>query len=128
MRNGSHLRGWGPKTTPRARSRRKSRASREAARSSSKSWLAPDSPTPPAPVREHPPRLALALESLPEADVEALVVHLLGAGEGKRAALYAERAAEQAVRKVAFDRAVRLYRLTLETVAPSSEDARRLRT
>jgi serine/threonine protein kinase len=78
-------------------------------------------------VREHHSRLALALESLPEADVEPLVVHLLGAGERERAAMYAERAAEQAVRKLAFDRAVQLYRLTLETVAPSSAEARRLR-
>jgi eukaryotic-like serine/threonine-protein kinase len=72
-------------------------------------------------------RLARVLEATPGTDPEAITVHLLGAGEKDRATEYAERAAEQAAEKLAFDRAARLFRLTLENTAPSSPDARRLR-
>ena len=72
-------------------------------------------------------RLARVLEATPGTDPEAITVHLLGAGEKERATEYAERAAEQAAEKLAFDRAARLFRLTLENTAPSSPDARRLR-
>jgi serine/threonine protein kinase len=73
-------------------------------------------------------RLALALEAAPGADPEAVATHLLGAGELARAAHYTERAAEEAFAKLAFDQAVRLFRLTLETSAASPEEMRRLRT
>ncbi len=76
--------------------------------------------------REHHGRLARVLEATPDADPEALASHLLGAGDKERAAVYAERAAEQAVAKLAFAQAARLFELTLETVGPSSPEARRL--
>jgi hypothetical protein len=78
-------------------------------------------------VREHHGRLARVLEVTPDVDVEALATHLLGAGETERGAQFAERAAEQAVAKLAFDQAARLLRLTLETLPASSPDRRRLR-
>ncbi|MGH7438823.1 MAG: serine/threonine-protein kinase PknK [Polyangiaceae bacterium] len=78
-------------------------------------------------VRSHHARLARALEATPDADPEALATHLLGAGEKERAAPYAERAAERAASKLAFDQAASLLRLTLETKPAGSPDARRLR-
>ncbi len=72
-------------------------------------------------------RLARVLQDRPDTDPEAMTVHLLGAGETVRATEYAERAAEQAAEKLAFDRAARLFRLTLENTAASSPDVRRLR-
>jgi eukaryotic-like serine/threonine-protein kinase len=47
------------------------------------------------------------------ADPEAIGYHLLAAGEPERAREHYARAAEQASRTLAFDRAVRLYRQTL---------------
>jgi eukaryotic-like serine/threonine-protein kinase len=76
--------------------------------------------------RQHHGRLARVLEATPDADPEALASHLLGAGDKERAAVYAERAAEQAVAKLAFAQAARLFELTLETIGPASPDARRL--
>ncbi len=78
-------------------------------------------------VREHHRELARVLEASPGADPESIAAHLIGAGEPGRAAQYAERAAEKAASQLAFDRAVSLYRLTLETIPPSSPDAHRLR-
>jgi serine/threonine protein kinase len=78
-------------------------------------------------VREHHRELAGVLEALPDADPEAIATHLIGAGEPERAAHYAERAAEKAAAQLAFDRAVSLYRLTLDTLGPSSRDVHRLR-
>ena len=67
--------------------------------------------------RAAPPReLARVLEATPDADPEAIAAHLLGAGDRARAAHYAERAAEQAVAKLAFEQAARLFQLTLETL------------
>ena len=74
----------------------------------------------------HHRRLARVLEATPDADPEAIASHLLGAGDKQRAAVYAERAAEQAVAKLAFAQAARLFELTLETIGPSSPEARRL--
>ena len=65
---------------------------------------------------------------MPGADLEALAVHLLGAGDKDRAAQYAERAAEQAVSKLAFDQAVRLFRLTLRIIGTEAVEMRRLST
>jgi serine/threonine protein kinase/tetratricopeptide (TPR) repeat protein len=76
--------------------------------------------------RAHHAELARVLEATPDADPEAIAAHLLGAGEGKRAAGYAEKAAERAIGKLAFAQAARLFELTLETIDPKSPDARRL--
>jgi hypothetical protein len=73
-------------------------------------------------------RLARVLESTPGADLEALALHLRGANLPERAGTYAERAAEQAAGKLAFDQAVRLYKMALEATAASSPDAQRRRT
>src|SRR5260221_12042710 len=76
--------------------------------------------------RQHHANLARVLEATPDSDPEAIASHLLGAGDKQRAAHYAERAAEQAVAKLAFAQAARLFQLTLETLPWSSTDARRL--
>ncbi len=81
-----------------------------------------------AALRERHRQLARALESMPGADLEALSVHLLGAGEKERAADYSERAAEQAVSKLAFDQASRLFRATLRIIGPEASEMRRLST
>jgi serine/threonine protein kinase len=80
-----------------------------------------------ATAREHHGRLARALEATRDVDTEALAIHLLGAGETARAAQFAERAAELAAEKLAFDQAARLFRMTLETHPASSPDGSRLR-
>jgi|CZKU01.1.fsa_nt_gi serine/threonine protein kinase len=81
----------------------------------------------PETVRAHHGRLARVLEASSDADPEALTMHLVGAGENERAAQYAERAAERAASKLAFDQAARLMRLTVDMTPASSPDARRLR-
>jgi hypothetical protein len=81
----------------------------------------------PETTRSHHARLGRVLESTPAADLEAIVQHLLGAGETARAGEYAERAAEQAGSKLAFDQAARLFRLRLDTTSAPLEEARRLR-
>jgi serine/threonine protein kinase len=81
----------------------------------------------PAQSRDHHARLARELEARPDGDPEAIALHLLGAGDKERGAHYAERAAEQAVEKLAFAQAARLFQLTLETLSPDSLDAPRLR-
>jgi tetratricopeptide (TPR) repeat protein len=78
-------------------------------------------------LREHHGRLARALEASPGADAEAVSRHLLGAGDTARAAHYAERAAEGAIAKLAFEQAARLLRMALETSTGSPEEMRRLR-
>ena len=59
-------------------------------------------------------RLAAALEATGAVDLEAVTDHLVGAGELARAAVYAERAGEQAAQGLAFDKAARLYRLAAD--------------
>lgn len=59
-------------------------------------------------------RLAVALESSSHADPEALAAHWRDAGDPARAAVFAARAAEDAERSLAFDRAARLYQLALD--------------
>jgi len=73
-------------------------------------------------------RLARVLEATPGADAEAVALHLLGAGEIERGARFAEKAAEQAAEKLAFDQAASLFRRTLDNLVASSADARRLGT
>ena len=77
--------------------------------------------------RLHSIRLARVLEATPDADAEAVALQLVGAGEKQRAAPYAERAADRAIAKLAFDRATELLRLASEGAAPGSAEARRLR-
>jgi eukaryotic-like serine/threonine-protein kinase len=72
-------------------------------------------------------RLAAGLEATQRPDLEALCVHWWGAGQSPRAATYAARAAEQALRAFAFERAARLYRLAIDLGAPEPEEERRLR-
>jgi hypothetical protein len=82
----------------------------------------------PAPrLREHHEQLARALEAAPGADAEAIAGHLLGAGDLTRAAQFAERAAEEAIAKLAFDHAARLLLMALETASGSPEETRRVR-
>jgi hypothetical protein len=77
-------------------------------------------------VCEHHTQLARVLEATPDSDPEAIASHLLGSGNKARAAHFAERAAEQAIGKLAFAQAARLFELTVDTVSPSSAEARRL--
>ena len=79
-----------------------------------------------ATLRAHHGSLAHVLESTAGADFEAIAVHLQGAGEDHRAAKYAERGAEQAAGKLAFEQAIRLYRMAAGKAVPGSPDARRL--
>ncbi len=78
-------------------------------------------------MREHHRRLAVAYESQQQIEPEAIVEHWFGAGEPERAARYAERAAENAAEKLAFEQAVHLYRLTLGALPPRSREALRVR-
>jgi serine/threonine protein kinase len=80
----------------------------------------------PGVLRGHHARLAGALEAVAVVDAEAIGMHLLGAGEDARAAVYLERAAEEALAKLAFQQAARLFRLALEKASASPEEARRL--
>jgi hypothetical protein len=76
----------------------------------------------PGAIREHHRRIARVLEAMPSSDPESVAVHLLGAGESERGGRFAEKAAEQAAKLLAFDQAARLFRLAIET----STDAPRL--
>jgi eukaryotic-like serine/threonine-protein kinase len=80
----------------------------------------------PASLKEHHTRLAAALESVPGTDLEALALHLLHAGRREEAASAAERAAEQAASKLAFEQAARLLRMALNNT-DAFVDAQRLR-
>jgi tetratricopeptide (TPR) repeat protein len=79
-------------------------------------------------VCSHHGQLARVLEATPDVDPEAVAVHLLGAGQTERAAPFAQRAAEQAAEKLAFDQAARLFRLAIESLSPSAPQLRRLRS
>jgi hypothetical protein len=74
--------------------------------------------------RAHHGDLARALEAASSVDLEALAVHLIGSGAHERGAVIAERAAEQAASKLAFDQAARLYRVALETHPHTPDEAR----
>ena len=63
-------------------------------------------------------RLADAIEQSSEPDPERLLTHWREAGEPARAGGYAERAAERANEKLAFDQAARLYGEALTLGAP----------
>jgi serine/threonine protein kinase/tetratricopeptide (TPR) repeat protein len=80
----------------------------------------------PSLVRQHHADLAQALEATPDADPEALAMHWLAAGDGERAARFAEVAGQQAAAKLAFDQAARLFRVCLEQTqaSPSTPEVR----
>jgi len=59
-------------------------------------------------------RLFRALEQSDKSDLQALVDHCLGAGDSAKAGRYAARAAVQAERALAFDRAAHYFGLALE--------------
>jgi Flp pilus assembly protein TadD len=72
-------------------------------------------------LRQRHAQLAAALETF-EADAELLADHLLAAGQPNRAAVYVERAAENAAAALAFDRATRLFRRAI-TLNPENAEA-----
>jgi tetratricopeptide (TPR) repeat protein len=74
-------------------------------------------------LRQHHASLAIALEGSPDRDGEAVAEHWLGAGEWQRAAVMARAAAEEALVKLAFDQAARLFRLALDHTPAASPDA-----
>jgi eukaryotic-like serine/threonine-protein kinase len=67
-------------------------------------------------------RLAMALQTT-DGDPELLAFHFRGAGEPGRAVEHAVAAARRAEDALAFDRAARLYRMTLELRAEAGEPA-----
>ena len=78
-------------------------------------------------LRDHHRALGHAMESMSNADPEALAMHFRTAGEPSRARAYMERAAERAERVLAFDRAATLYRLALELAEPADVGVLELR-
>jgi hypothetical protein len=86
---------------------------------------------PPDRLRQHHSRLAAVLETTQGADLAALASHMLGAGHTAGAAAFAERAAEEAASKLAFDQAARLLRTALDAASASlasRADAQRVRS
>ena len=77
-------------------------------------------------LRKHHGSLARALEQAPGIDAEAIAMHCLGAGDVERAVRFAEKAADQAATKLAFDQAASLFRVALDHLPESSADVRRL--
>jgi hypothetical protein len=71
-------------------------------------------------------RLALGLEAVGQADPELLALHWQGAGELLRASDHAVRAGDRAAAALAFERAVRLYRLAM-ALHPERADAVQVR-
>jgi tetratricopeptide (TPR) repeat protein len=78
---------------------------------------------------QHHRQLAEALESMAEADPEALAMHWLAAGDPQRAARFADAAGQHAAAKLAFDQAARLFRVALEhaSLPLNSPDLLRMR-
>lgn len=71
-------------------------------------------------IRGHHLALARVLEARPEPDAQALVLHLLEAGQRPQAARYARTAAQAAFSSMAFERAAVLYGQALELTPASS--------
>jgi eukaryotic-like serine/threonine-protein kinase len=72
--------------------------------------------------RAHHLRLAAALQTLREADPEALYLHYEAAGVSERAAEYALVSAERAAAALAFDHAARLYAGALKLLPKEASD------
>lgn len=68
---------------------------------------------PPDQLREHHAHLAATLEHSGNADAETIAVHFYEAGQHDEAGVYFLKAADQAARALAFDRAARLYQQVL---------------
>ncbi len=75
-------------------------------------------------LREHHLALARVLDASGSADPERLFLHFLEGGDGGRAAVHAQSAADQAYAALAFDRAADLYRRCAELL-PEGQAARR---
>jgi eukaryotic-like serine/threonine-protein kinase len=71
--------------------------------------------------------LARVLEEAGQADPEVLGEHFQQAGEPERASVFYARAADEAAEALAFDRAARLYRRSLDLRSGPQEELRRLR-
>ena len=78
-------------------------------------------------LRGHHGRLATVLEASGRANPETLLAHFQGAGDSDKARHYAVMAAEQAFAALAFERAARLYRITLDPGSCETVEAQRLR-
>lgn len=76
-------------------------------------------------LREAHLRLAIELETAPDADPETLAHHFAAGGEPGQASAYSARAAGRAAEALAFDRAARLFALALEVDPGDEEDRRR---
>jgi hypothetical protein len=76
--------------------------------------------------KEHHQRLASSLSAANSGDAEALTLHFREAGDSEQAAWHAIRAADQASRALAFDRAARLYQLAIELRPGRTDENRRL--
>ena len=72
-------------------------------------------------------KLAIALEGSRYTDAETLALHYQGAGSPERAALYAAEAAAKASAALAFDRAARLYQLSIELGVSEPGESQKLR-
>ncbi len=79
-------------------------------------------------LKEHHQRLAITLEGSGRADPETLAIHYHEADERETASRYYAAAADQAAEALAFDRAVKLYRLALELRPAAGVEGRRLRS
>jgi serine/threonine protein kinase/tetratricopeptide (TPR) repeat protein len=66
--------------------------------------------------------IAMSMERVGGWEAESLVENFRRAGEPERAYHYARQAANEAMLTLAFDRAVRLYRLTMELLPARSDD------
>jgi serine/threonine protein kinase len=82
----------------------------------------------PATLQERHRGLAHVLEATRQADPEILAVHFQGAQQPDRAGHYYARAAAQAAEALAFDRAAKLYRFSLELRPTGGAEGRDLRT
>jgi eukaryotic-like serine/threonine-protein kinase len=78
--------------------------------------------------RTHHHELALALEASGGADPQMLTVHFQAAGESAKAGQYAVLAADQASSVLAFETAVRFYRLALELQTEDGSATQKVRT
>ncbi len=73
-------------------------------------------------LKNHHHRLAEALERIVETDPEELATHFEGAGEFEKAAIHFASAAKRAANALAFERASRLYRKTLNFLPTGREN------
>jgi hypothetical protein len=83
---------------------------------------------PPGTSKAHHHRLAVILAASGRADPETLAVHFQGAEDSTQAGHYYAAAAAQAAEALAFDRAAKLYRLSLELRPLEGQADRELRT